>query len=78
MKAYLGSNRPFLGICLDVGANDRGNLAVIKGDQYDVRENGAVRNLGLPVELARHYYQEGADEITFLNITASKQLTHLH
>ncbi|MGD8777062.1 MAG: HisA/HisF-related TIM barrel protein, partial [Syntrophobacterales bacterium] len=38
-------------------------------DQYDVRENGAVRNLGKPVELARRYYQEGADEITFLNIT---------
>ncbi|CAB1076226.1 Imidazole glycerol phosphate synthase amidotransferase subunit HisH / Imidazole glycerol phosphate synthase cyclase subunit [Olavius algarvensis Delta 1 endosymbiont] len=55
--------------CLDVRANDRGDLVVTKGDQYDVRENGAVRNLGLPVELARRYYQEGADEITFLNIT---------
>jgi glutamine amidotransferase/cyclase len=42
---------------------------VTKGDQYDVRENGNVRNLGKPVELARRYYQEGADEITFLNIT---------
>ncbi|MBW1850122.1 MAG: imidazole glycerol phosphate synthase subunit HisF, partial [Deltaproteobacteria bacterium] len=44
-------------------------LVVTKGDQYDVRENGIVRNLGKPVELARRYYQEGADEITFLNIT---------
>ncbi|MDJ0876658.1 MAG: imidazole glycerol phosphate synthase subunit HisF, partial [Desulfobacterales bacterium] len=46
-----------------------GDLVVTKGDQYDVREAGEVRNLGKPVELARHYYQEGADEITFLNIT---------
>jgi glutamine amidotransferase/cyclase len=28
-----------------------------------------VRNLGKPVELAKRYYEEGADEITFLNIT---------
>jgi glutamine amidotransferase/cyclase len=55
--------------CLDVRANDSGDLVVTKGDQYDVRENGAVRNLGRPVALARRYYQEGADEITFLNIT---------
>lgn len=25
--------------CLDVRANDRGDLVVTKGDQYDVREN---------------------------------------
>jgi glutamine amidotransferase/cyclase len=55
--------------CLDVRSNDQGDLVVTKGDRYDVRENGAVRNLGQPVELARRYYQEGADEITFLNIT---------
>jgi glutamine amidotransferase/cyclase len=55
--------------CLDVRSNDQGDLVVTKGDQYDVREKGAVRNLGKPVELARRYYQEGADEITFLNIT---------
>ncbi|MDJ0885128.1 MAG: imidazole glycerol phosphate synthase subunit HisF [Desulfobacterales bacterium] len=55
--------------CLDVRTNDQGDLVVTKGDQYDVREAGEVRNLGKPVELARHYYQEGADEITFLNIT---------
>jgi imidazole glycerol-phosphate synthase len=46
-----------------------GDLVVTKGDQYDVRENGEVRNLGSPVDLARRYYEEGADEITFLNIT---------
>ncbi len=56
--------------CLDVRTNDAGDLVVTKGDQYDVREAGAVRNLGKPVELARRYYDEGADEVTFLNITA--------
>ena len=55
--------------CLDVRSNDQGDLVVTKGDQYDVRENGDVRNLGKPVELAKRYYMEGADEITFLNIT---------
>ncbi len=55
--------------CLDVRSNDRGDLVVTKGDQYDVREAGEVRNLGQPVDLARRYYEEGADEITFLNIT---------
>jgi glutamine amidotransferase/cyclase len=56
--------------CLDVRTNDVGDLVVTKGDQYDVREEGRVRNLGKPVDLARRYYEEGADEITFLNITA--------
>ena len=55
--------------CLDVRTNDRGDLVVTKGDQYDVREKGEVRNLGKPVELARRYFEAGADEITFLNIT---------
>ena len=106
--------------CLDVRANDDGDLVVTKGDQYDVREaddsattadehaSGApeesaatspsapvaettlptstvssdpsapppakrqrqVRNLGKPVDLARRYYAEGADEVAFLNITS--------
>ncbi|GJP65990.1 hypothetical protein CLOP_g22878 [Closterium sp. NIES-67] len=58
--------------CLDVRANDRGDLVVTKGDQYDVREQGderEVRNLGKPVELAARYFEEGADEVAFLNIT---------
>ena len=55
--------------CLDVRANDKGDLVVTKGDQYDVRESGDVRNLGKPVELAGRYFEEGADEVTFLNIT---------
>ena len=59
--------------CLDVRTNDQGDLVVTKGDQYDVREKadgGDVRNLGKPVEMARKYYEQGADEITFLNITS--------
>eukprot|EP00906_Rhabdomonas_costata_P011459 RCo016332 len=59
--------------CLDVRSNDAGDLVVTKGDQYDVRERTAgreVRNLGKPVALAQQYYQDGADEITFLNITS--------
>ncbi|XP_021847181.2 imidazole glycerol phosphate synthase hisHF, chloroplastic isoform X2 [Spinacia oleracea] len=58
--------------CLDVRANDKGDLVVTKGDQYDVREQteeNEVRNLGKPVELAGQYYEDGADEISFLNIT---------
>src|SRR5277367_3172254 len=59
--------------CLDVRTNDAGDLVVTKGDQYDVREKTdlkEVRNLGKPVDLAKRYYEEGADEITFLNITS--------
>ena len=56
--------------CLDVRADDDGRLVVTKGDQYDVRAGGVVRDLGDPVDLARSYYEQGADEITFLNITA--------
>nr|CAD1836125.1 unnamed protein product [Ananas comosus var. bracteatus] len=41
--------------CLDVRANDKGDLV--------------VRNLGKPVELASQYYKDGADEVSFLNIT---------
>ncbi|KAG8961204.1 Histidine biosynthesis bifunctional protein hisB [Tulasnella sp. 419] len=71
--------------CLDVRANDQGDLVVTKGDQYDVREKDdptapktssgpgnsrAVRNLGKPVALAKRYYDSGADEICLLNITS--------
>ncbi|KAK7333477.1 hypothetical protein VNO80_30251 [Phaseolus coccineus] len=58
--------------CLDVRANDNGDLVVTKGDQYDVREHtkeNEVRNLGKPVDLAGQYYKDGADEVSFLNIT---------
>ncbi|KAI4307985.1 hypothetical protein L6164_031106 [Bauhinia variegata] len=58
--------------CLDVRTNDKGDLVVTKGDQYDVREqtkDKEVRTLGKPVELAGQYYVDGADEVSFLNIT---------
>jgi len=47
--------------CLDV---DDGR--VVKGVQFV-----DIRDAGDPVEVARRYDQEGADEITFLDITAS-------
>ncbi|TFK30327.1 imidazoleglycerol phosphate synthase [Coprinopsis marcescibilis] len=63
--------------CMDVRANDQGDLVVTKGDQYDVREKsvtadaaGAVRNLGKPVVLAEKYFDAGADELCLLNITS--------
>lgn len=62
--------------CLDVRTNDDGDLVVTKGDQYNVRSvdeksgQEEVRNLGKPVELATRYYKQGADEVTFLNITS--------
>eukprot|EP00850_Spirogloea_muscicola_P022636 SM000304S11858 [mRNA] locus=s304:127174:132029:- [translate_table: standard] len=62
--------------CLDVRANDAGDLVVTKGDQYDVRQTSStneVRNLGKPVELAGRYFVEGADEVTFLNITGFRE-----
>ncbi|KAI1262730.1 putative bifunctional histidine biosynthesis protein hishf [Xylariaceae sp. FL1019] len=62
--------------CLDVRTNDAGDLVVTKGDQYDVREKSSergVRNLGKPVEMAKKYYEQGADEITFLNITSFRE-----
>ena len=47
--------------CLDV---DRGR--VVKGVQFV-----DIRDAGDPVEVARRYNEQGADEITFLDITAS-------
>ncbi|POS78676.1 histidine-6 [Diaporthe helianthi] len=63
--------------CLDVRTNDSGDLVVTKGDQYDVREKDSdrgVRNLGKPVDMAKKYYEQGADEVTFLNITSFRDL----
>ena len=47
--------------CLDVD-----NGRVVKGVQFV-----NIRDAGDPVEVARRYNQEGADEITFLDITAT-------
>src|SRR5690606_29865087 len=49
--------------CLDVD-----NGRVVKGVQFV-----DIRDAGDPVEIAKRYNQEGADEITFLDITASHQ-----
>ena len=49
--------------CLDVD-----NGRVVKGVQFV-----DIRDAGNPVEVARRYNEQGADEITFLDITASHE-----
>ncbi|MEM3001920.1 MAG: HisA/HisF-related TIM barrel protein, partial [Candidatus Nitrosocaldus sp.] len=49
--------------CLDV---DKGR--VVKGVHF--RD---IRDAGNPVELAKHYSDDGADELVFLDITASEE-----
>lgn len=49
--------------CLDVD-----NGRVVKGVQF-----AEVRDAGDPVELAKKYREQGADELVFLDITASQQ-----
>ncbi|MFH1631009.1 MAG: HisA/HisF-related TIM barrel protein [Candidatus Aenigmatarchaeota archaeon] len=59
-------------VCLDVRKNEQGIPVVTKGLNYDVRdENAKIRNLGYPAEMARNYSEQGADEICFLDITAT-------
>ncbi|ABN65873.2 imidazole glycerol phosphate synthase [Scheffersomyces stipitis CBS 6054] len=74
VEQSLGGTTRRIIACLDVRSNDEGDLVVTKGDQYNVRETASseskVRNLGKPVELATRYYNQGADEVTFLNITS--------
>src|SRR5690606_11794973 len=47
--------------CLDVAAG-----RVVKGVNFE-----GLRDAGDPVELAAKYYEQGADEITFLDVTAT-------
>ena len=49
--------------CLDVDAG-----RVVKGTEFV-----DLRDAGDPVELAAHYDAEGADEVVFLDITATHQ-----
>lgn len=49
--------------CLDVKAG-----RVVKGTSFV-----NLRDAGDPVELARYYYREGADELVFLDITATNE-----
>ena len=52
--------------CLDVHDG-----AVTRGVQFGRAEEGGLRNVGDPVELAVRYDEQGADEMVFFDITAS-------
>jgi cyclase len=54
--------------CLDVHAG-----YVTRGVQFGKAEKGELRNVGDPVECARAYDAAGADELVFLDITASSE-----
>ncbi len=67
-----GLTSPRILACLDVRDDESGNLIVTKGDAYNVTDQSQrIRNLGDPVAMAQQYYEEGADEIVFLNIASS-------
>lgn len=55
--------RPRVIVCLDVKDG-----RVVKGTQFK-----GLRDVGDPVELAARYEAEGADEIVFLDVSASKE-----
>jgi hypothetical protein len=40
---------------------------------YSFVRRGEIRNLGKPVALCKQYYDGGADEVVFLNITSFRQ-----
>lgn len=52
--------------CLDVHDGK-----VTRGVQFGRAEEGGLRNVGDPVELAKRYNDQGADEMVFFDITAS-------
>jgi len=52
--------------CLDVHDGK-----VTRGIQFGRAEDGGLRNVGDPVELALRYNNQGADEMVFFDITAS-------
>lgn len=52
--------------CLDVHAGQ-----VTRGVQFGRAEEGGLRNVGDPVDLALCYNEQGADEMVFFDITAS-------
>ena len=54
--------------CLDVHAGK-----VTRGVQFGKAEKGELRNVGDPVACARAYDAAGADELVFLDITASSE-----
>ena len=52
--------------CLDVHDGQ-----VTRGVQFGVAEQGGLRKVGDPVELALRYNEQGADEMVFFDITAT-------
>jgi cyclase len=52
--------------CLDTTLDEKGKATVVKGIKFE-----ALRYAGDPVKLAKKYDEQGADEIAFLDITAS-------
>ena len=52
--------------CLDVHGGQ-----VTRGVKFGRAEEGGLRNVGDPVELALRYNEQGADEMVFFDITAS-------
>jgi cyclase len=52
--------------CLDVHDGK-----VTRGVQFGRAEDGGLRNVGDPVELAQRYNDQGADEMVFFDITAT-------
>jgi len=52
--------------CLDVHDGK-----VTRGVQFGIAEEGGLRNVGDPVELALRYNDQGADEMVFFDITAT-------
>jgi imidazole glycerol-phosphate synthase subunit HisF len=52
--------------CLDVHDGQ-----VTRGQQFGRAEEGGLRNVGDPVDLAVRYNEQGADEMVFFDITAS-------
>ena len=52
--------------CLDVHDGK-----VTRGVQFGKAEHGELRDVGDPIELAKRYNEQGADEMVFFDITAS-------
>src|ERR1043166_1266418 len=52
--------------CLDVHDGQ-----VTRGVKFGMAEQGGLRNVGDPVELALRYNDQGADEMVFFDITAT-------
>jgi len=54
-------------VCLDCDLGEK-NARVVKGTQFQ-----KIKYAGVPEKMAEQYYKQGADEIVFLDITASAE-----